>query len=308
MVFSELYSAYYNTVAKIIASIIEGERSEKELQKIVTKHAFGESVMTILPSLVSGRWQLVGEGMTTPIEHIPTMPLTLLEKRWLKAISLDKRIRLFDVSFEGLGLEDVEPLFTEDDYYVYDKYSDGDRYDDEGYVERFRLMLDAIRNKYPLKIKTVNRKGTEINVRVMPKRLEYSAKDDKFRLISVGCRYSATLNLGRIFYCSRYYGTNINDADVPRATEKTVTLIVTDERNALERVMLHFAHFEKQAERIDADRYRLSVKYDASDETELVIRVLSFGPLVMVEEPQSFIELIRNRLIRQKSAEREKIE
>ena len=35
MIFSELYSAYYNTVAAIISGIIDGEHSEKELQKIV---------------------------------------------------------------------------------------------------------------------------------------------------------------------------------------------------------------------------------------------------------------------------------
>ena len=50
MIFSELYSAYYNAVAAIIRCVIDGEHSEKELQRIVTDRAFGESVMTILPA------------------------------------------------------------------------------------------------------------------------------------------------------------------------------------------------------------------------------------------------------------------
>jgi hypothetical protein len=99
MIFSELYSAYYNTVAEILARLTEGECSEKELQGIVADRAFGESLLTVLPSLKSEKWQLVRGDLTTPICHRPTMPLTLLEKRWLKAISLDPRIRLFDVSF-----------------------------------------------------------------------------------------------------------------------------------------------------------------------------------------------------------------
>ena len=37
MIFSELYSAYYNTVAAILSKIIDGERSERELQKLVTE-------------------------------------------------------------------------------------------------------------------------------------------------------------------------------------------------------------------------------------------------------------------------------
>ena len=93
MIFSELYSAYYNAISSIICEIIGGEHSEKELQKIVTERAFSESALTIMPSLKSGKWQLVNSDMTTPLKHMPTMPLTDLQKRWLKAISLDPRIK-----------------------------------------------------------------------------------------------------------------------------------------------------------------------------------------------------------------------
>ena len=39
------------------------------------------------------------------------------------------------------------------------------------------------------------------------------------------------------------------------------------------------------------------------DETEIVIRVLSFGPYVKALEPESFVNLIKERLISQKSCE-----
>ena len=102
MIFSELYSAYYRTVSEILRAIIEGEHSEKDLQKIVSDHAFGESVLAILPALKSEKWQLMRPDMTTPLAHKPTLPLTTLQKRWLKAISLDPRVRLFGVSFPAL--------------------------------------------------------------------------------------------------------------------------------------------------------------------------------------------------------------
>ena len=95
MIFNEIYSAYYNAVAKIISAIINGETDEKRLDKIVEENAFGESMFSILPSLKSEKWQLVNSNMTTPLNHIPTMPLTLMQKQWLKAISLDPRIKLF---------------------------------------------------------------------------------------------------------------------------------------------------------------------------------------------------------------------
>ena len=86
MIFSELYSVYYNAVAAIISGILDGERSEKELQKIVSERAFGESLLTIMPSLKTEKWQLVHSDMTTPLEHKPTMPLTTLQKQWLKVV------------------------------------------------------------------------------------------------------------------------------------------------------------------------------------------------------------------------------
>ena len=64
--------------------------------------------------------------------------------------------------------------------------------------------------------------------------------------------------------------------------------------------MLHFAHFQKEARRLSDNFYEVKVFYDAGDATELVIRVLSFGPLVRVTEPEDFVRLIKERLMMQK--------
>lgn len=299
MIFNEIYSAYYNVVAKIIARILEGGADEKELNKIVCANAFGESMLTVLPSLKSEKWQLVRSDMSTPIKNKPTMPLTLIQKEWLKAISFDQRIRLFGVEIEGL--EDVRPLFTPADYVVYDKYGDGDPYEDDEYVFRFRTILSAIKEKRPLKIKTVNRKGNLISMTVMPQRLEYSEKDDKFRLISTGCRYGGIVNVARMVSCEKCsYGDYIPPLPKP-PVNRSLTLRIRDERNTLERCLLHFAHFEKRAERIDKTHYLVHIKYDKDDETEMIIRILSFGPMVEVIEPDGFRKLITERLQRQKS-------
>ncbi len=299
MIFSELYSAYYNAVASIIGKLLSGEADEKELARCVSEYAFGESMLTILPSLKSEKWQLVHPDLTTPIEHTPTMPLTNVEKQWLKAISLDPRIKLFGVDFSAL--DGVEPLFTAEDYYVYDKYADGDPFEDEGYIKRFRMILAAIRDRQPLHIEMLNRKSQNVDMNIIPERLEYSEKDDKFRLITSGVKYGGTINLARITSVRHYNGSDFSNVPLRPPVMKSLVLSVTDERNALERVMLHFAHFEKRAERIDGTHYRLTVNYDRDDETELVIRVLSFGPMVKAEAPEHFVNLIKERLTRQKN-------
>ncbi len=299
MIFSELYSAYYNTVAAIISRILDGEHSERELQRIVSERAFGESVLTIMPSLKSEKWQLVHADMTTALVHAPTMPLTTLQKQWLKAISLDPRVRLFDVAFPHL--DGVEPLFTPADYYVYDRYSDGDPFEDEEYIRQFRVILAAIRQGEQIKFEMTNRNGNTMFVRCRPVKLEYSEKDDKFRVLTAGWRSVSTVNLSKIRACVPYTGERPSEGEVRPAQYDTITLKVVDERNALERVLLHFAHFEKQAEKLGRKTYLLRIRYDRDDESELVIRVLSFGPMVEVIGSESFQKLVIEKLKKQKN-------
>ena len=138
MIFNEIYSAYYNTVAKIISAVIDGKTDDKYINKIISDNAFGESILTVLPSLKNEKWQLIHKNMTTPLKNKPTMPLTLTQQQWLKAISLDPRIKLFDVVISGL--DDVEPLFTPEDYYIYDR---------EKYINIFKKKFLV----YPISVK-----------------------------------------------------------------------------------------------------------------------------------------------------------
>lgn len=300
MIFSELYGAYYNAIAKIIERAMKHPLEKGELRSIVDEYAFSESILNIETAIQEERWQLIKKDGTTPIKNVPSMPLTLLQKRWLKAISLDPRMKLFDD--ELADLDEVEPLFTQDDFYIFDKYTDGDPFEEGAYIRNFRLILDAIKNKYPLQITTCSRKHRESSFIIMPKYLEYSEKDDKFRLIATGRKYMDTINLARIISCEPYIG-EYAPREITRCNSKTevVEFELVDERNALERVLLHFAHFKKEAERMDGDKYKITVTYDKDDETEMLIRILSFGPMVRVVGPDYFVNLIKDRLIKQKS-------
>ena len=302
MMFSELYGAYYKVMAKIIDTAIDHPLKKGELYEIIQEHAFGESVLAIEKAVTEEKWQLVHRDGTTPLKHKAAMPVTKLQKRWLKAIALDPRMKLFGVEFPEL--KDVEPLFTAEDYVIFDKYGDGDPYEDPQYIEHFRLILDAIKAKYPLRIFMKSRTGGVLHFVMTPDYLEYSEKDDKFRLIGSGRKYTDTVNLGRIVSCEKYTGEYTpKPATRGQSGPQTVTFELVDERNALERVLLHFAHFEKEAERLDEKRYKVSVTYEKDDETEVLIRILSFGPMVKVTGPDKFIELIKERLMKQKKWE-----
>lgn len=302
MIFSELYSAYYNAVAAILKEAASHPLSPDELRAITQKHTFEESFLIIEEALKNGGWPLLGKDGSSILHKSPDMPLTVLQKRWLKAVSLDPRIRLFGDCIPDLP--DVEPLFTERDFVIFDKYSDGDDFTDETYIRNFRLILKSIRERQALRFTVANRTGKTNNFVAMPEYLEYSEKDDKFRLMASGSRFGSVINLGRIVSCTvskkpweqRYPA-------VTHPADQTVVMEINDARNTLERVLLHFAHFEKEAEKIGDRRYRVTVRFQKDDETEMVIRILSFGPFVKVISPQSFVELIKKRLIMQKSCE-----
>jgi len=297
MLFNEIYGVYYSTVARILEAAVDGELTEDSLNKTVADNAFPESVLYMLPSLTDSEWQLLDEKLHTPLKNHPSMPLTLLEKRWLKAISMDPRFRLFGVRYEWD--EDVEPMFTEEDYLVFDKYSNGDPFDDKIYIRNFRSIMTAITRKVPIRLAYKSRHNKRMVITALPEKLEYSEKDDKFRMLGRGKYGSVMLNLGRIRSVTFCDGLEPMAASAERRKDY-LELELVNRRNALDRVMMHFAHFEKEAERIDKYRYRIRIFYDKDDETELVIRVLSFGPFIRVTGPDDLVVLIRKRLEMQK--------
>ena len=142
MIFSEIYGTYFKAVSAILSKAVDGVLTERELTRTVLENAFGESLVTIPAKLTDGSWPLITKDYGTPLLHKPQIPLTTLEKQWLKALLLDPRVRLFDPSEEGL--EDVEPLFTPDQFVYFDRYADGDDYNDPQYIEHFRMIIRAM--------------------------------------------------------------------------------------------------------------------------------------------------------------------
>ena len=298
MLFSEYYGAYFACVAEILSEAVEGTLTKEKISEIAARQGLGESVLTIPANLRNGNWPLITPDCKTPVRHIPPHPTTLLQKRWLKTLLLDPRIRLFDLTDKGL--EDVAPLFDPAKIVWYDRYCNGDSFEDEDYIERFRQLLEAVKTHRKVQVIFDSHRGKHNNWTVIPYRLEYSSTDDKFRLLCHSEKWrNRTLNLSRISYV-RLGGTfDPDDYPVPELTNESVTLEITNERNALERAMLQFSYLAKRTERIGEKTFRMTLNYRQEDETELLIKIISFGPLVKVVEPDSFATLIRERIERQ---------
>ena len=313
--FSEIYNLYYRAVENVLRQAQKKPLGGNEVQRILSEGAFSESALAIFPKLKSGSWPLLSQsenGYTAICAPLKINPLTTLQKAWIKALLNDPRIHLFfdkiDIKQLQEKFSDIEPLYNQADFHLFDKADDGNNYDKPEYQKNFRLFLSAIREKTALSVQYEGGKGKRVTGVFKPYRLEYSQKDDKFRAYCYkttgGRSFIYTLNIGRITAAEPVNGA-VSEATksvyLPSKNRyRQVIIEITKERNALERCMMHFAHFEKRTEYDEAtEKYTCAIRYNVMDESEVIIRVLSFGPTVRVLEPAEFVDEIRQRVKRQ---------
>lgn len=297
MLFSEIYSRYYKAVSKIVSEALRGELSDKTMKKIVRENAFAESGIDIPSSLKSGRWPLLLSDNTTVLTDESTLPLTTLEKRFMKSLLDDPRAKLFDISDEGL--EDTEPLFSPDVFVKFDVFSDGDPYDSANYVDNFRKILFASKHKRLIKISFTDRKGVERECTCNVDNLEYSSKNDRFRAITSSESGNVTINLSSVTKCEVLELSSESSGFALNRVKKELVAELSDCYNALQRAMISFSWLEKETSKIDDTHYRLTLRYYEEDEAEILIQILSFGTNLRVVSPQTFVEKIKNKIISQ---------
>ena len=317
-IFSELYGAYYRTAAKILAS---NEITESDIYNTISEEAFYDSALFIPQKLVpkngSSDWGLLsskdGKSFVSVLTNKPRSIITELQKRWLKAQLSDPKFRLFlaEGTAEKLDkrLENIKPLFDISMFRSTDVFSDGDPYTDENYIRNFRTIVNAITAEEVLDIEFLSGRNDRKHGHFLPLKLEYSRKNDKFRIYCAAYRdrhwNNGLINLGRVISVRNTkhkaeYETDMAEYFAQRKCEEPVTVEVTPERNGVERFMMEFATYEKYTER-DLETGVCTVKlwYDKSDETELLIRLLSFGPVIEIKSPQSFRKLAAERIHKQ---------
>ncbi len=301
-IFSEVYGTYYNIVAKILAQAVEGKLTAENLQQLVREDGYADSALQLLPALSDATWKLLTPELKTPLKNVPTMPLTGLQKRWLKTLLADEKIRLFftdeEITEQEKILQAVEPLYKQEQFVFFDRFVDGDAYAKPKYRKNFREILQGVKEKRYISASYRSGKGKIIVwTDLVPLSLEYSAKDDKFRLQARTERKQVTLNLGRII--SVEAGEVIAPAKQSPTSEtvqQKLVLEIEDERSTMVRALMHFSDLAKETEKLDDTHYLLTVYYDKSEETEMLFRVLSFGPTVKVREPESFVKLFKEKL------------
>lgn len=324
-IFSELYGAYFRTAASLLSR--RGKPlAESDVHDAVRRHGFRDSALflprKLIPQSDGSDWGLLRrtDGGLSPItKNPPPDILSGLQKSWLKALLSDPRLALFlnDTELERLSekLEDVRPLYKPEHFRFFDRFSDGDDFKDPEYRAHFRAVLVAVRSREAIRISYHSGHDNDLNFTVLPLKIEYSAKNDKFRVycrtVNNGIlRGGTTINVGRIRAVEpigrRFTKTAADKAAMDRffsdrRAKEPVTVYVKPERNAPERFLMEFANYEKRTER-DPENGGLTVNiyYDRADETELLILLLSYGAAVEILSPKSFRDQAAERVKRQR--------
>ncbi len=324
---AELFSEVYNCYFQVIKSLIEKKSriSEREVNFHIKNTCFEESILYLLPKLTEQGWGFYEKQdgfLHSRLSEDFYVPLTDLQKSYIKAILLDDKITLFlneeEIEAIGRAFSGIEPLYLPDDFYYYDRFSDKDDYKDPDYRKHFRTILSAIQNHEYVDILYESRFHRRLHHSYLPCRLEYSIKNDRFRLLAVefhansdsdgartGCNPRViTLNLCRIREVKLTSRTVKQLPDINHLLKRScyhepVRILIRNRRNALERAMLQFANYEKSTRKLDEDTYECLIYYSKENETELLIEILSFGPMIKVVGNETFLRLIKERLKRQ---------
>ena len=312
--FSEIYSCYYQVLRHLLS-----RRDAVTIQEICTGIAdegFEESMLSIIPKLKDGSWNLFGRDKDLYLSRLTQtflQPLSGLQKSYLKALLSDLRIGLFLEPEQKTCLEhmlsDITPLWKPEHFCYYDRFAGSDPYQDETYRNHFRLLLQAQKSKQYVDIDYTSPNGRRVHHHYIPARLEYSVKNDKFRLLALKhagrqkmrleilniSRMQSVRLLGKTFAPE----TDLNAVIRNSYYKEPLRLRIVNERNALERAMLHFANYEKNTSRIGENTYECLIYYNQTMETELLIEVMSFGPMVTVVGNEKFLGLLKARLQKQ---------
>lgn len=306
--FSEIYSTYYHITEKILK---KQTVTKSEITNIIRQNGFSESILFLEPKLTNENgYGLLKKNETSYhsiLKKETNIPLTTLEKKWVCAILSDTKSNLFLDTKQKIQLQELlgtEQLYQKQFIHYFDQYSNGDDFENLQYIQNFQNILSAIKKQTLIKISFNTRKSNRVTHYFLPVKMEYSAKNNKFRVYVN--RYKkekfidkGIINLSQITFTEP---TNIKPDRIFMISDKKkiAEIKILNERNALNRFMMEFAEFEKESiYNEDTNECIVTLKYDEKNETEIIIRLLSFGPVVEAVAPIDFRMKVKLRVDKQ---------
>ncbi len=319
-IYNEIYGLYYFMLERILQRAADSEISLKEISSLVAQYGFSESSLYFTPEVIShdgSGYNLLRQsksGYSSVLKGPPAMPLTKLQKGFVKSMLADKKIRLFfdEQMINELreALSDVEPLFSVNDIVFIETALDSDDYTDDMYISNFKRILFSIKNNKAMRICFNNSRGERKTMKLAPYKLEYGIRDDKFRLCGVSiynekCKSYVKINLARILSITileQSFELDFEAYIAAKRKAEPIEIEVYNLRNGFERVFIGLSNYERISSFDEASgKCKIKIYYTDDEEQELLILLLSFGPAIKVIGPLDFKVRFVDRIQKQLS-------
>ena len=315
-IYNEIYGQYYFMLDVILQKAADGPITITEINHIVSQYGFSESSIYFTPDAVSADgYNLLKKldgGYISTLKSKPKEFLTNMQRGFIKSMLQDKKIRLF-LDNEMLNelnsiLNDVEPLFNVDDIVPTETALDSDDYSDEKYINNFKTVLNATRNNNALRIVFNTSKGERRTIKIMPYKLEYGVRDDKFRLCGVSIYHEKSksyvkINIGRILSITtlkQSFDIDFEAFIAQKRKTEPIEIEVSNIRNGFERVFIGLSNYERiSSYDEETGKSIIKIYYGEDEEQELLILLMSFGPAIRVLGPSEFRDKFIDRIKRQ---------
>lgn len=332
-IFHEIYGCYYDAISRILNEAVSKRLTKDKIKQIADKYVFtgkktpsksskkdtscrnykealspATAIKKCLTQQKKGsneiKQPILSADLKTLLQNAPEMPLSTMQKRWLKAVLSDRRIKLFGIE-EPEWLSGIDPLFSMEDFVYFDQDLEGDNYSDENYIRHFKTILEAINDGFKLNITYGGNIYKHKNQNAIPLKLEYSPRNDKFRLFIKNEKGKYfVLNLSKI------QEVKLSDqkfekeaAQMPKKEEYIKQLVLILDNSAgkhdFSRAMREFSDLKKETEPLGNQKYKITMEYYKDDEEEIVIRLMAYLPYIEVKKPFEIKKIIQEKLRRQ---------
>ena len=295
-IFSELFSQDYNITLKVIRELLSKHidvNTAKDLINIISKFTDSYNIQERLSNYLSEMYLPDNTNIKDP-------PLSTLQKKWIYSLFQDPRIKLFIDS----ELEFKIKTFDFNNILVYyDQKCDGDPYDDELYQRVFKTLLKAIKENRICKLVSKNQECILAKPieRFIPKQIEYSERDDKFRVLGISLNNDYSANLQQVLAISRIVECVLGDVDKSNYSfeefkKESIKLEITNIYDTVDRFLRDFSDMDTFVKKLNDNTFEVELTYYLIDQREIIIRILEYGPNVKVIGPEKFLRSFKERL------------
>ncbi len=338
MIFQSFYNRYYKIFDRLLTQAVNQPLSKSDISEAIRADGFAETPLVLMPALTDEKCpdtypllrKTEDDTFVSRLKHAPSRPFTEAERRWLKSQCADPTAKalLSTHVHEKLNtlLADEAPLYEPTDFLWHSQAANKDPWESPTYQQHFQLLQQAITTNQVVLINYNGAKGNRLSTYYLPHRLEYSQRDGKTRVLVTPMKRRSfhrlmRLNLSRIDSIE-LTGRNVDterqiykrkrttqdpaliDSDeLKKPLTRELELEVSNFRNGIERCFYQFSIYTRTAVYDESSGLcRLKIDYLPSDESELMIQVLSFGPAVKVIGPEAFKTALIERLNWQEAA------